>query len=123
MAIKRISINLISMTSTISLVLLTSACSKIGLSNPFGGGQEKTASPYANATHYVCADKKHFYVRMLSNNTQAWLIYPDHEVSLNQTSSDKNRYTSGAISLDLNGDQTTLNDGEKVAYSACQAQK
>lgn len=116
-------IKLFSITSVVSVVLIASACSKIGLSNPFGDRQDKTASPYANATHYVCADKKHFYVRMLSNNTQAWLIYPDHEVSLNQTGSDKNRYTSGAISLVLNGDQTTLNDGEKVAYSACQAQK
>jgi len=111
-----------SIATAISLALLATACSKISLSNPFGASKEN-ASPYANATHYVCADKKHFYVRMLNNNAQAWLIYPDHEVSLSQNGTDKNRYTSGAISLVLNGNQTTLNDGEKISYSACQVQK
>ncbi len=113
---------LISTVSAVGLIMLATSCSKIGLSNPFGAGEKNSASPYANATHYVCADKKQFYVRMLNNNAQAWLIYPDHEVALSQHATDKNRYTSGAISLVINGSQTTLNDGEKLAYSACSAQ-
>lgn len=103
----------------LALGLLTS-CSNL----PFiGKNSAETASPYANATHYICQDKKQFYVRMMENNVNAWLIYPDHEVNLKQTSSDKNRYTSGAITLFLNGNETTLTDGEKIAYSACKPQK
>jgi membrane-bound inhibitor of C-type lysozyme len=109
---------------TVFLVLgLVTSCSKISLTNPFGTGGTDAASPYANATHYSCLDKKQFYVRMMENNLNAWLIYPDHEVNLKQTPSDKNRYTSGAITLFLNGNETTLTDGEKIAYSTCKPQK
>lgn len=107
--------------STFSVML--ASCGGLSISNPFGSGQSASDMPYQGATRYACAENKQFYVRMLNNNQQAWLIYPDHEVNLNQSESDKNKYTSGVISLIINGNETTLNDGEKIAYRACQPQK
>ena len=102
-------------------LLTLSSCSSIGISNPFSSGTHEQLRVPQNATAYVCDGNKQFYVRMLNNGKDAWLIYPDHEVNLTQTS-DNNRFTSGAISLVINGDATTLNDGEKIAYVACKAQ-
>lgn len=106
-----------------TLPLALTSCGGFSISNPFGSGKSDGASPYQGATRYLCADKKQFYVRMLANNQQAWLIYPDHEVGLNQSTSDKNKYISGAITLVVNGNETTLNDGEKIAFHGCQPQK
>lgn len=105
---------------TVSLLTLT-ACSSIAITNPFRSGTHEQSRTPQNATAYVCDGNKQFYVRMLNNGKDAWLIYPDHEVDLTQTS-DSNRFVSGAISLVINGDATTLNDGEKIAYVACKAQ-
>ncbi|OIQ96874.1 hypothetical protein GALL_210710 [mine drainage metagenome] len=104
----------------LGLTLLLSACSSIHLSNPFGSGTKSQPGVPENATAYVCEGNQHFYVRMLNNGNDAWLIYPDHEVNLAKASD--NHFTSGVISLVINGDATTLNDGEKIAYTGCKAQ-
>ncbi|HOY69624.1 MAG TPA: hypothetical protein PL131_01905 [Methylotenera sp.] len=105
---------------TFSLALSLTACSTINL-NPFNSGTKESSRVPANAISYICEGNKQFYVRMLNNGNEAWLIYPDHEVSLSKAAA-SNRYTSGAIALVINGDETTLNDGEKIAYTACKAQ-
>lgn len=103
------------------LAAMLSACSSIGISNPFRG-ESGEQSPYPkDAVEYVCDGNKHFHVRMLNQGQDAWLIYPDHEVNLPRSSDDSRRYASGVISLVLNGDATTLNDGEKIAYVNCKA--
>ena len=107
--------------SAMLAVLLISGCGNIGIKNPFGGKKVAATGP-ANATEYVCDGNKHFYVRMLNNGNDAWLIYPDHEVNLTKSATSATRYSSGAISLELNGDTTTLNDGDKIAYTACKPQ-
>lgn len=102
------------------LILLTS-CGSMPKLNPFAkAGNENPLAP-KNATLYVCDNNKSFYVRMLNNGNDAWLIYPDHEVNLPKAGSD-NRYTSGLITLVINGAETTLNDGEKIAYTNCKPQ-
>jgi hypothetical protein len=58
---------------------------------------------------------------MLNNGNEAWLIYPTHEVALPKEKA-SNIYSSGAITLTINGDQTSLNDGDKIAYTACKPQ-
>jgi membrane-bound inhibitor of C-type lysozyme len=83
--------------------------------------QERSRNP-ENATEYVCENNKHFFVRMLNKGSDAWLIFPDHEVNLAQSTTEKNRYVSGAITLVLNGEQTTLTDGDVLAYTGCKAQ-
>ncbi len=105
----------------LTAILLLSACSSISL-NPFGSESGERSKVPQNATEYVCDGKAHFYVRMLNNGSDAWLIYPDHEVNLSKSGGD-NRYSSGAITLVINGAETTLNDGEKIAYTNCKPQE
>jgi membrane-bound inhibitor of C-type lysozyme len=102
----------------LALVTVLPSCSSISFSNPFGSANKEQSRVPQNATEYVCEGNKRFYVRMLNNGNDAWLIYPDHEVNLTKAS-DGNRFTSGVITLVINGDATTLNDGEKIAYTAC----
>jgi membrane-bound inhibitor of C-type lysozyme len=102
-----------------SLAML-SACSSIKL-NPFSSDSAEQSRNPQNAVEYVCDAKKRFFVRMLNNGNDAWLIYPDHEVNLPKAGD--NRYSSGAITLAINGAETTLNDGEKIAYTNCKAQE
>lgn len=102
--------------------LLLASCSSISAYNPFGSGKHEQSRTPKDATEYVCEGNKRFYVRILNNGSDAWLIYPDHEVNLAKSSEGAGRYTSGVIALVINGDATTLNDGEKIAYVGCKPQ-
>ncbi|MEQ1488218.1 MAG: hypothetical protein ABL920_06970 [Methylotenera sp.] len=103
---------------TVNLLALLSACSS---ASPFGSAAKEQSTTPKNATAYVCDGNKQFYVRMLNNGSDAWLIYPDHEVNLTKASGSEGRYTSGVITLLINGAEATLNDGEKIAYTGCAA--
>jgi len=104
-----------------SLIVLLSSCSSINL-NPFTSGKKEQSRIPKNANLYVCDGNKQFYLRMLNNGNDAWLIYPDHEVNLAKSADNNNRYTSGVITFLINGNEATLNDGEKIAYVACKVQ-
>lgn len=104
-----------------ALLMALTACSSVTKLNPFGSSDIERSKTPENATEYICDNNKRFYVRMLNNGNDAWLIYPDHEVNLPKAGSD-NRYTSGLITLVINGAETTLNDGEKIAYTNCKPQ-
>ena len=104
------------------LVALLPACSSVKL-NPFGSDSKEQSRTPQNATEYVCDGNNRFYVRMLNNGNDAWLIYRDHEVNLPKASDGNNRFTSGVITLVISGAETTLNDGEKIAYTACKPQE
>lgn len=106
----------------VGLMLLTACGGSYNWLNPFDVGPRELSRAPKDATLYVCEGKQRFYVRMLNNDNDAWLIYPDHEVNLSRSSSDKNRYIAGSIVLELNGEQTTLTDGDKIAYTGCKAQ-
>jgi membrane-bound inhibitor of C-type lysozyme len=109
--------SIIFLTGSLTLI---SACSSVKL-NPFSSDSAEQSRDPQNAVEYVCEAKKRFFVRMLNNGNDAWLIYPDHEVNLPKTGD--NRYSSGVITLLINGAATTLNDGEKIAYTNCKAQE
>jgi membrane-bound inhibitor of C-type lysozyme len=104
-----------------SMLAMQPSCSSYSL-NPFSTGLKEQSRVPQNAIAYECDGGKQFYVRMLNNGNDAWLIYPDHEVNLTNSADNKNRFTSGVITLLINGDETTLNDGEKIAYTACKRQ-
>ena len=106
----------------LGLAALLSACGSMKLANPFGSSPQSRAGVPENATAYECDGGKRFYVRMLNNGNDAWLIYPDHEVNLAKAGDNSHRFSSGVITLLLNGAATTLNDGEKIAYTSCKAQ-
>lgn len=101
---------------------LISACSAISALDPFNAKTQERSKNPENAVEYVCDGNKHFFVRMLNQGKDAWLIYPDHEVNLTQNDSEKNRYVSGVVTLVINNEQTTLNDGDSIAYTGCKAQ-
>ena len=103
------------------MLVLLSSCSSISL-NPFSSKSTEHSLGPANATEYICEGKGRFHVRMMNNGNDAWLIYPDHEVNLPK-SGGTNRYSSGVITLVINGAETTLNDGEKIAYTNCKPQE
>lgn len=102
--------------------ILLSACSVVAPFKVFKSETKERSKNPENATEYVCEGNKRFFLRMLNHNNDAWLIFPDHEVNLAKSSTEKNRYVSGSITLVLDGDQTTLTDGDVLAYSACKAQ-
>ncbi|HAF01392.1 MAG TPA: hypothetical protein DCO68_08515 [Methylophilaceae bacterium] len=102
-------------------LMLVSACSTVDKLNPFHKNSKELSKNPENATTYVCDSNKRFVLQIIHQGKDAWLIYPDHEVNLNQVEGSQ-RYTSGAISLELNGDETKLNDGENIAYTGCKAQ-
>ena len=103
-----------------AVLTLVSACSSIKIPNPFSSDTKALGNAPVNATGYLCEGNKRFYVRMLNNGNDAWLIYPDYEVNLNKTGD--GRYTSGVITLIITGADTSLDDGEKIAYKACKVQ-
>lgn len=107
---------------TAGFIALLPSCSTVGIPNPFGSAAAEQSRTPQNATAYVCDGNKQFYVRMQNNGNDAWLIYPDHEVNLTKAADSNNRFTSGVITLVINGAETTLNDGEKIAYTACKPQ-
>lgn len=103
----------------LALAVLLPACSSVSVPNPFGSGAKSGANGPENATAYECEGNKRFYVRMLNNGNDAWLIYPDHEVNLAKAGDDNKRFTSGVITLVIDGASATLTDGEKAAYTGC----
>jgi len=115
-------IKLRQLSLTLLIAAVLSACGSISLSNPFGADEKEQSRTPKDAIAYVCDGNKSFYVRMLNNSNDAWLIYPDHEVNLAKSPEGAGRYTSGVIALVIDGDATTLNDGEKIAYTGCKPQ-
>ena len=82
----------LSLSALAIFALFLSSCSSISpitkRLNPFTEKEIILRGVPKNATEYVCNDNKHFYLRMLNNNADAWLIYPDHEVNLSQSPSE-----------------------------------
>ncbi|MDP1766816.1 MAG: hypothetical protein Q8K83_07955 [Methylotenera sp.] len=102
-------------------LMALASCSTINL-NPFSSNTKEQSRTPQNAIAYMCDGNKQFYVQMLNNGNDVWLIYPNHEVNLTKSADNKNRFTSGVITLLMNGDESTLDDGEKIAYTGCKPQ-
>lgn len=101
---------------------LLSACSTMEMPTVFGNKVKENPRFGRDAVVYNCASYQSFALKMAENGQEAWLMYPDHEVNLTRSSTDKNLYHYGVIDLRLNGDQTTLDDGELVHYKECKPQ-
>ncbi|OYY50697.1 MAG: hypothetical protein B7X95_09325 [Methylophilaceae bacterium 17-44-8] len=104
------------------IALCLSACSVLQPFKVFNTETKERSKNPENAIEYVCENNKHFFVRMLNKGADAWLIFPDHEVNLAQSTTEKNRYVSGSITLVISGEQSTLTDGDVLAYTGCKAQ-
>lgn len=104
------------------LVLTISACSTSRLMDGdiFNGKARELPRTPVGSVGYLCDNNAQFYVRLLNNGNDAWIIYPDHEVNLPKQAD--GRYTNGTAVFTLSPTDATLTDGEKVNYSACKAQ-
>lgn len=102
-------------------LMALASCSAINL-NPFSSNTKEQSRTPQNAIAYMCDGNKQFYVRMQNNGNDAWLIYPDHEVNLTKSAENKNRFTNGEITLLINSEESTLDDGDKIAYKGCKPQ-
>ena len=103
-------------------ILLLNACSTNSILNGdiFNGKARELPRTPVGSTAYVCDNNAQFYVRMLNNGNDAWVIYPDHEVNLPKQAD--GRFTNGTAVFTPGADGATLTDGEKVNYTACKAQ-
>lgn len=108
---------------SLSLLFLLVGCGSLGLSNPFDGSSRERSTAPENAMHYLCEHNKHFYVRMLNNGQDVWLIYPDHELDLPKMASGDKRYSNGKAILDLSGLEATLTDGDAINYQGCKVEQ
>jgi hypothetical protein len=110
--------------SYISIALLSISllgCSTVNDLNPFDNGVKERSTTPANATQYICDGNKQFFVRMLNNGNDAWLMYPDREINLTRVA-DSNTYKAAAISLEINTDQALLSEGDSDNKLSCKAQ-
>lgn len=103
-------------------MLILSACSTSNIlsGDIFNGKVRELPRTPVGSVAYVCDNNAQFYVRMLNNGNDAWVIYPDHEVSLPKQAD--GRFTNGTAVFTPGADGATLTDGEKVNYTACKAQ-
>lgn len=104
----------------ISLFLCACGTSNLLTSDVFNGKAHEQARTPLGSVAYVCDNNAQFYVRMLNNANDAWLIYPDHEVNLPKQAD--GRYSNGSAVFSPSAESATLTDGEKVNYTACKAQ-
>ncbi len=102
--------------------LLLNACStsRFLSGDIFNGKARELPRTPVGSVAYLCDSNAQFYVRMLNNGNDAWIIYPDHEVDLPKQAD--GRFTNGTAVFTPSADSATLTDGEKVNYTSCKAQ-
>ena len=118
MIVKFLKLSVLSLLS----VLLLNACSTSSIlsGDIFNGKSREQPRTPAGSVAYFCDNNAQFYVRMLNNASDAWVIYPDHEVNLPKQAD--GRYTNGTAVFTPSTEGATLTDGEKVNYTSCKAQ-
>jgi membrane-bound inhibitor of C-type lysozyme len=100
------------------LSLLLAGCGGFSIW-PFGDKDQGPGGIPPNATKYSCAAGKSFYLRYLESGA-AWIIYPDREVRLDKlTTEPGTRFSNGIATLEITGNEATLNDGPSVSYTGC----
>ena len=113
-------LKLIAVSLVGSLVLAACSTSSLLSTDVFNGKAREQARTPVGSVAYVCDNNAQFYIRLLNNANDAWLIYTDHEVNLPKQAD--GRYTNGSAVFSPSADGATLTDGEKVNYTACKAQ-
>ena len=104
--------------------LVLSACSSASLDvlSLSGRKEQDTTRAPAGATAYQCRGGKRLFVRYLDGGAAAWVILPGREFRLNKTvSASGSRYSNGSDTLDTNGSEATLREGDTATYTGCKA--
>lgn len=112
----------------LSLIILTilslPACSTLDKVKdvnlwPFGNGTDapRVYKP-ANSTEYLCEKGKKFYIRILDNGANIWLMLSDREVLLGKVGNDK-VYSNGISRLDMTSSEVSLEASAENRYIGC----
>ncbi len=103
-------------------ILFLNACSTSNIlsGDIFNSKVRELPRTPAGSVAYTCDNNAQFYLRILNNGNDAWIIYPDHEINLAKQAD--GRFTNGTAVFSPSTDGATLTDGEKVNFSACKAQ-
>ena len=94
-------------------VTALSACS--GGWWPFGRSAGEVNRIPANATEYTCAEGKRLIVRF--DPKSAWVFLPDREFRLDRSADE--RYSNGASTLSLQGDNAQLDIDGSRQFADC----
>jgi hypothetical protein len=72
----------------------------------------------ANSTEYACEKGKKFYIRVLDNGANVWLMLSDREVLLPKVGNEK-VYSNGISRLDMTGAEVSLEASPENRYIGC----
>ena len=108
----------------ISTLLLMPACSTLDKVKdvnlwPFGNSADapRVYKP-ANSTEYLCEKGKKFYIRILDNGANIWLMLSDREVLLAKVGNEK-VYSNGISRLDMTSPEVSLEASAENRYIGC----
>lgn len=96
-------------------------CKTYEMPSLFEKGSKEQPRYGKSAIHYQCENMQSFGLIRPENEESVWVMLPDHEVGLTRDATDKQLYHYGTMDLRLNGDQTTLDDGEFLHLKGCKA--
>lgn len=92
----------------------------LGSLNPWSGPVERARTTPADATEYACDAAKRLVVRNLPGSNAVMIVFREREFRLDQApSASATRYTNGSTTLQLQGDQVSLEEEGAVTYSNC----
>jgi len=102
-------------------ISVLAGCKTYEMPSLFDKGNKEQPRFGKEATHYQCENYQSFGLKLSANGEEAWVMLPDHEVGLNRDATDKQLYHYGTMDLRLNGEQTTLDDGDVLHLKGCKA--
>ena len=95
----------------------------VGSLNPWSGPVERARTTPADATEYACDGGKRLVVRNLPGGNAVMIVFREREFRLDQAPSASStsgaRFTNGSTTLQLQGDQVSLEEEGAVTYSNC----
>lgn len=93
----------------IASTLLLTACGGLDLIGLGGDSTPESAKPPPNATQYRCAGNTGFWLRNLDGGA-LWLILPERELRMEPVKGETNKFATGRVRLELDGDGALLFD-------------
>ncbi len=103
---------------TVLVGLTAVACSSVKL-NPFDSSSDAEASGYQQ---FMCADKKHFEIKMVNQQENVWVKLQDSEVYLSALDEAHSAYGNSEYQLTLSAESASLTKAGSQLFSDCLTQ-
>ena len=108
----------LSFAALLAAVLVLAGCGSL---NWWSGPAEQSRIP-RDATVYKCDDAKQLAVRFEKDGKSAMIILPEREFRLDQIQAASGaRYSNGRTTLNTNGSDASLEEGNKTLYANCKS--